>query len=84
MCVSIKNINRKAAIKRLLDYTLVLLNDSEEKWVYRKTALNSYAFDSGVSLRTLREYLGVLTSAGFIRQGWERSSPVIRLVKDAE
>ncbi len=56
MCMSIKNKNRREAIDKLLGYLLGRLNEEDDKTAYRDTLLNSYAYESGISIRTLREY----------------------------
>ena len=80
MCMNIKNRDRKEAIDKLLVYLLTRLNAEERKSVYRNRTLNTYAYESGLSIRTLREYTGILNSANLIKVSGPYHSPVIGLV----
>jgi len=79
VCMMMKHRNRKASIDKLKDYLLSKLNESEEKALRRSTLLNSYSYESGVSIRTLREYVRTLIGAGFITGYDPYWDPVLRL-----
>ena len=65
---------------KLLAYLMARLKDEDGKTSYRDGLLNSYAYETGVSIRTLREYVDVLCSAGLISLG-AYYNPTISLVK---
>lgn len=80
MCMNAKHRNRKEAIDKLLGYLLARLNEQEGKGVYRDKLLNAYAYDSGVSIRTLREYTKILIDSDLIKSNRDYVWPLLSLV----
>lgn len=76
--MSVKHSGRRAAIDELLAYLLPRLEAEEPKGVYRNGLLNAYSYESGISIRVLREYVDVLSAAGKIRQDRSGHWPVLR------
>ena len=82
MSVSTKSRVRKAAIDELLKFLLVKVGAAERGYLYRDHLLSLYSFESGLSIRLLREYINVLGAAGLIVVGHDYINPAIRLVTD--
>ena len=83
MYVCVVAMNRKLKVEGLLRY--IEAHDSREG-SYRSRLLGGFSYDSGISIRTLREYLNVLLSIGKVERvrGGEWDNPKYRLVLEAE
>ena len=82
--MSAKHSGRRAAIDDLLAYLLPRLEAEESKGVYRNGLLNAYSYESGISIRVLREYVDVLSAAGKLIQDRASSHwPILRRVAEA-
>lgn len=75
-----KQENRKRAVSSLLDYLTPRLNAQWNGRLERNKLLNAYAFESGVSIHTLIEYVNVLKGAGLILMGGQGTDAEISLV----
>ena len=65
--MNVKQENRKKAIDALREYVLTKLKADEDGWLRADKLLNVYGYESGISMRTLEEYLLVLAGAGFVK-----------------
>lgn len=76
-----KHRGRRAAIDELLEYLLTKLKSEAPESVDRNGLLNAYSYESGISIRILREYVDVLAAAGKIHQDRSGHWPSLSLVK---
>ena len=74
---------RKAEIDKLLEYLLPKLDSDPSKWVSLYGLLEGYAYGSGFSIRTLKEYAFILDSAGKIDVTSHGYEPKVRRVSEA-
>ena len=74
---------RKAEIDKLLEYLLTKLDADPSKWDSLYRLLNQYAYESGISARTLKEYAFILAAAGKIDVTTVAESPKVRRVAEA-
>ena len=80
--MNVKHRARRQAIDELLEYLLVKLDAEDGKQAYRRKLLNAYSYESGISIRVLREYVDVLSAAGKIKQDRVSSHwPLLRRVE---
>ena len=73
---------RKTAIDDLLVYLLTRLDPDPSKSVSLYWLLEGYAYESGFSIRTLKEYAFILDSAGKIDVTSHGYEPKVRRVVD--
>ena len=73
---------RKHKIDKLFSYVKQRIDASEKGYLNRRSLLNVYAYESGFSLRTLREYLDILEYTGKVVLGDPYWDPKVTLVAE--
>ena len=68
MCMSVKQRERKRAVNDLLEWIRSKCNLAEDKTVPKPGLLAKYSYESGITLRTLSEYFGILYTSKLVSQ----------------
>ena len=75
--------DRKYKIDQLFSYVKGRIEASEKGYLSRRSLLSVYAYESGFSLRTLREYLDILNHLNKVHLGSPHWDPKVTLGAEA-